>query len=347
MSSQQEARTEETAEQPLSPSAPLWAWAYREIGERADTMLSHLGGVREGADIEAVHDMRVWSRRLVASMKVFAACFPDDDYRALLREARRVTRALGSVRDLDVLIDHYEKLDRDADPDEHLGIQYLLALYRLDHRRVRKPMLTALDRVANSKYPERLRRYLRREAQAYSVGLGPEATRGPSRTNAHSLHGEQPFRTAAPIALEERHAELYYFEPFVAHPEMAEELHEMRIGAKWLRYTMELFAPAYADGLKEPLAAVKKLQELLGDLHDSDVRLDRLTAVLAEPLDAHGMEPLGVLLPEQVVASLRLAQKREQRVRDRVYKAFYKEWKKLDKAGFKATSAERLRHPDA
>jgi CHAD domain-containing protein len=245
------------------------------------------------------------------------------------------------------LIDHYEKLDRHASPESHHGIQYLLALYRLDHRQARKPMLTALDRVADSKYADRLRRYLRREAQAYSVGLGPEATRGPSRSSTHGLHGEQPFRDAAPIALEEKHAGLYYFEPFTAHPEMVEELHEMRIAAKWLRYTMELFAPAYADGLKESLSAVKKIQELLGDLHDSDVRLDRLAAVLAEPLDARGMEPLGIFLPEPVVASLRSVQADEQRERNQCYKAFYKEWKKLDKAGFKAGSLERIRRPDA
>ena len=49
-------------------------------------MLSHLGGVREGADIEAVHDMRVWSRRLVASMTRISNQFEKDPARFLLND---------------------------------------------------------------------------------------------------------------------------------------------------------------------------------------------------------------------------------------------------------------------
>ena len=93
----------------LSPDDPLWAWAASAIRHRAEAMLKHVPGVREGADIEAVHDLRVGSRRLAAAMKVFAICFPGSEYRRLVREVRRVTRRLGALRDLDVLIDYYEK----------------------------------------------------------------------------------------------------------------------------------------------------------------------------------------------------------------------------------------------
>src|SRR5688500_1971077 len=71
---------------PLTADAPLWAWAYEAIGERAEGMLAHLEGVRLGTDIEAVHDMRVASRRLVAAMRVFHAAFPTRHYARLLRE---------------------------------------------------------------------------------------------------------------------------------------------------------------------------------------------------------------------------------------------------------------------
>src|SRR5215207_1130044 len=93
----------------LDADAPLWVWAQDAISRRLDEMFAHTEGVRLGEDIEAVHDMRVGSRRLVAAMKVFAVCFPGYEYELLLRQARRVTRRLGAVRDLDVLIDHYER----------------------------------------------------------------------------------------------------------------------------------------------------------------------------------------------------------------------------------------------
>ena len=54
----------------------------------------------------------------------------------------------------------------------------------------------------------------------------------------------------------------------------------MRITAKRLRYTMELFAPVFSDGLKGEINVVKEVQEGLGDLHDCDVWLQALPEFL-------------------------------------------------------------------
>lgn len=330
----------------LTADDPLWAWAYHEIGERAEGMLSHLEGVRLGEDIEAVHDMRVGSRRLVAAMRVFAACFPDRQYRALLREAQRVTRLLGAVRDLDVILDYYRREAQEAPPAESLGIRYLLTVRAAEHRRARRPMLAALEELARSDYPGRLRRYLRRQAEAYSVGLGPAAVRGIALGDG-ALHGELSFRSAAPLALLPRHQEFYSWAPHVPFPDHDEQLHEMRISAKWFRYTMELFAPAYSGALREELSVVKRYQELLGDLHDSDVRLGLLDAALAGPLQARGLEALSLLRPEPVRASLVAVREREREVRARCYRAFFKEWQRRERAGFREKCAARVGNPDA
>jgi CHAD domain-containing protein len=70
--------------------------------------------------------------------------------------------------------------------------------------------------------------------------------------------------------------------PIVDQPDKVEELHEMRIVAKKLRYTMETFAPLYGERLKKSLQSVKLAQELLGDIHDCDVWLDYLPAFIEE-----------------------------------------------------------------
>lgn len=71
-----------------------------------------------------------------------------------------------------------------------------------------------------------------------------------------------------------RIAELYSYAPVVPHPELSESLHDMRIAAKRLRYTLELFRPQFgAAGLRQ-IDRVKALQESLGTLHDHDVRID-------------------------------------------------------------------------
>ncbi len=325
--------------EPLQPGSPLWAWATEAIGERSETMLSHLEGVRLGEDIEAVHDMRVGSRRLVAAMRVFESCFPDDRFRSLLREARRVTRLLGGVRDLDVLIDHYARLREHVEPAELPGVDYFIAHWRREREVARRPMLEALEALEASAYPERVREHLRREAETYAVGLGPVGRR------CAPCHG--PFRAAAPGFIRQRHAELYAFEPYVHHPEAETELHDMRIAAKWLRYTMELFAPAYAGRLKGPLGVVKEFQELLGDLHDSDVRREMLRTLLVAPLEEDSLSAAGIQKPEQARVGLALLLQREETVREQCYRAFYKEWKKQAERGFAEKCLRQVGEPDA
>ena len=325
----------------MTPDAPLWEWAYDAISERLDAMLEHLDGVRRGEDIEAVHDMRVGSRRLVAAMRVFAGCFPEREYRALLREARRITRLLGAVRDLDVLIEHYEEELAGAEGARRLGIGYLLALRQRERERARKPMLRGLRRLERGRFADRLRDYLRQEADKYRVGLVPIPLHEPD------AGGSEPFRQAAPRLLEERLNTLYGFEQYTGNAEAVEELHEMRIAAKWLRYTMELFAPAYADELKKSIGTAKKLQELLGDLHDSDVRLDLLRATLGARLKVKGLEAVGQLSPDPVQTGLTAELRREEGTRQGCYRAFYKEWRRLESRDFRQSCGKRIAAPDA
>jgi CHAD domain-containing protein len=49
------------------------------------------------------------------------------------------------------------------------------------------------------------------------------------------------------------------------------ELHRMRLAAKRLRYTLELFRPCYGKGLEQRLAVLKELQDALGDVNDAVV----------------------------------------------------------------------------
>ena len=58
--------------------------------------------------------------------------------------------------------------------------------------------------------------------------------------------------------------------------------HEMRIAAKQFRYTLEICKPAYAGRMDDPLATVKRIQTLLGDIHDCDVWIEHLAATLGE-----------------------------------------------------------------
>jgi CHAD domain-containing protein len=47
------------------------------------------------------------------------------------------------------------------------------------------------------------------------------------------------------------------------------KLHRVRLATKRLRYTLELFRPCYGPGLETRLAALRAIQQLLGEVNDS------------------------------------------------------------------------------
>ncbi len=145
---------------------------------------------------------------------------------------------------------------------------------------------------------------------------------------AHKLTGVEPrrsYRENARTILPQKVEEVWTWDPFIRDTARREELHNMRISIKRLRYTMELFRIAYQNSSQyaESLAAIVDLQEILGDVHDSDVVLDVLTSYVHRTGAA-------VLVPG--VATL-IAQTKETREAD--YETFLRKWDYLSATGFK------------
>ena len=102
----------------------------------------------------------------------------------------------------------------------------------------------------------------------------------------------EPYRRAEPVQLlsPEFHVlgrleELLACEKCLARPDDAPAHHVMRIAAKRLRYTLEITRPIYAGQLDAALAVTKRVQTLLGDVHDCDVWQDQLDEFAAEEHD--------------------------------------------------------------
>jgi CHAD domain len=79
--------------------------------------------------------------------------------------------------------------------------------------------------------------------------------------------------------------ELCSFMPRARDPAAVHTLHDMRIAAKRLRYVLELFAGVFGPASAEAAKQAKKLQDVLGEIHDCDVTRPRIAA-LAEELRA-------------------------------------------------------------
>lgn len=89
-------------------------------------------------------------------------------------------------------------------------------------------------------------------------------------------HPELNFRENARLILPAVLEEFYLRDP--QGNDGLEILHELRIAAKRLRYSLEFFESCYGNRLARRLELIRSLQELLGGIHDCDVMIGFLKA---------------------------------------------------------------------
>ena len=94
------------------------------------------------------------------------------------------------------------------------------------------------------------------------------------------LNPQDPTGKNARMIAKVRLEDLYSWENFVDNPYNIVELHNMRIAAKRLRYTFEVFEDVLPVASRLILKEIEQLQEELGDFHDSDVMIALLRLCL-------------------------------------------------------------------
>jgi CHAD domain-containing protein len=95
------------------------------------------------------------------------------------------------------------------------------------------------------------------------------------------LDPDGPLRENVRRIIDVRAAELRSFSPAVLDPREVEALHDMRIAAKRLRYVLELHAPVFGEQAARGAKRAKKLQDLLGEIHDCDESIPRVERHIA------------------------------------------------------------------
>src|SRR5712691_474793 len=110
------------------------------------------------------------------------------------------------------------------------------------------------------------------------------------------LDAQAPVAANARLIAKARLEDLYLWEQAADDPYNIVELHNMRIAAKRLRYTFEVFEDVLPVASKAVLKELVQLQEELGDFHDSDVMIALLrlclgshdTATIPEAMHLNG-----------------------------------------------------------
>lgn len=129
---------------------------------RSEEVFAHSEGVLDIDDIEALHDMRVATRRLRAALEVFAPCFPAKRRRKALKRVKRLADALGERRDRDVAIEFLAGFAAEAPEADRAALEALIERLRGEQRRANDDLAPFLA----AKRLEKLRRRLRKLAKA-------------------------------------------------------------------------------------------------------------------------------------------------------------------------------------
>lgn len=219
------------------------------------SLVQEMSGVRRGDDIEAVHRMRVATRRLRATLPLFGPALAGKRHLEWIKMVRGITRALGEARDSDVQIEHVSAFLEPLQPPYRAGARRLLLRLRQQRLTLQPKVFKALDKFEKS-------------------GLVTEMAQklAPFDIYRDRLDSSDPrLIEMANQAIRGRLEEFLAFDEIVRQPEKIVEIHAMRIAAKHLRYTLETFAPLFEDGLKEFIKALRTSQDMLGGIHDGDV----------------------------------------------------------------------------
>lgn len=88
-----------------------------------------------------------------------------------------------------------------------------------------------------------------------------------------------PLRPNAARLVRVRLDELRSFAPVALESAASKTQHDMRIAAKRLRYVLEIVGPCFGSEAATARDAAKRLQSVLGEIHDCDVMLPRAWGV--------------------------------------------------------------------
>ncbi|HNY83753.1 MAG TPA: CHAD domain-containing protein [Anaerolineaceae bacterium] len=252
---------------PQQATDTVCVYGARIIKRHLESLKAQIEGVKAAEDIEAIHQMRVASRRMRSALAIFRSCFRSPLYKSILKDVRAVTGSLGTARDLDVQLAYLaEQAIKFDTPKLSPGIKRLRLRLAQKRDSVQPNVNAAMKQFIVDDVIAKLNQW---------------AEPLLAETEAVYLYSPSLYLLGFDN-ISQRLNDLEAKDTVIRDPANVGELHAMRICAKRLRYTLEAFEDLYAGQLKPYLSAVKKIQEMLGEVHDLDVWIDMIPTFIEE-----------------------------------------------------------------
>lgn len=252
----------------LLPGDTMREMAGKVLRFHFDRMLRHEAGARLGEDPEALHDMRVATRRLRSAMALFRAYLSPRYLWPCTSGLRELGHVLGAVRDMDVALERAQAYLSSRPAEEKDSLKGLVGSWRSQREEAHRQMLAYLDSPAYSDLLSTFREMLqdlRRAPHApMEDHLATEIAPRLLYVRWHVVRAYDPILEDAPIEL----------------------LHALRIDCKHLRYALEFARELLPARAALVIPEVVALQDHLGALHDAAVTIHMLDELLPTAAEA-------------------------------------------------------------
>lgn len=226
------------------------------LRQRLVSLLRAIPAAQAGDEI-SVHEARVASRRLREALPMLGVRAKADALDRADRRVRRITRALGPVRELDVTLLLLAELEgKGAAPAR--GIARVRRAVTEERQKRRAEMLEEITPSRLDKLRKRL------------VRIAAPSSRSVPTGSALAEAQTQAARRAALLREAIEHAGGIY---------LADRLHRVRVAAKKLRYALEIQRELTHSRSTARLNRLKNQQDLLGRMHDLEILIDRARGV--------------------------------------------------------------------
>jgi len=236
------------------------------LTERFDEMQALRHKALKWKDPEGVHSMRVASRRLRSALGDFTPYLGKRRLSPALKEIRTIAGALGEVRDQDVALMALEEL-RDKAPDE---LSKTLHEFIDARKQVRDGARAELEKILVKARLDNLKTHFCKALDVATDGTAPSAA------------AQISFVDMARTIIQDRLTDLEKLSMSFYRPTQPTQLHEMRIAAKRLRYSIELFEACWGSRIAKFAKQIARLQTALGTVHDCDVWIESFRKEAAE-----------------------------------------------------------------
>jgi len=291
----------------VDPSMRVEDVALANLRRFLSAWYQHEPAARFGDDPEALHDLRVAGRRMDSILRQFEAFLPAAVVR-VRPTIKKVMKALGHARDLDVALLELDEFNRTLSEDDRPKLQPLREHLGAERVRARHKMLAILDSGSVQKDFEKLRASL---AQPASVSETPQ---------------ESPL-VALSTLIRTRYKKTRKAADRLTADSSMDEYHAVRGRVKKLRYALETVAVVFGKPADEMVKALRRWQEKLGAQQDADVAGRRLRALAAN--SPKGLPTETLFLMGQLAAHYQARAWKARKRHPRAYRKVQDRWKAL------------------